>query len=396
MRVHDTATGLLTTLDPGPVARLYVCGITPYDATHLGHAATYVTFDLLIRALRQAGHQVHYVQNVTDIDDPLLERATRDGVDWTALAQEQIALFREDMTALAVIAPDAYVGVVESAELIATDVAGLLREGAAYRLAVPEGQGTDVYFDLSTQSGFGEVSHWTRAQMMAVYAERGGDPDRVGKRDPLDPLLWRGGRPGEPSFTSAELGAGRPGWHMECTSIALDRLGPCFDVQGGGIDLVFPHHEMSAVQATGLTAKTFARTYVHQEMVGLHGQKMSKSKGNLVLVSVLRRNGVDARAIRLALLGQHYRRPWDWTDALLAAAQARLATWQRALSADAGPPADGVVAGMRDRLADDLDSPGALAVVDRWVADCLAGRGANAAAPGQVGRALEAILGIGL
>lgn len=394
MRIHDSSTGRLTTLQPGPVARVYVCGITPYDATHLGHAATYVTFDLLIRALRDAGHRVHYVQNVTDVDDPLLERAARDGVDWTSLAQEQIALFRADMTALAVIAPDDYVGVVESAALIAADVAALLREGTAYQLT--DGAATDVYFDLATQARFGEVSRWTRAQMMAVYADRGGDPDRQGKRDRLDPLLWRGARPGEPSFPSGELRPGRPGWHVECTSIALDRLGPGFDVQGGGIDLIFPHHEMSAVQAVALTSKPFARAYVHQEMVGLHGEKMSKSRGNLVLVSRLRQDGVHPMAIRLALLAQHYRTPWDWTDDLLAAAQSRLATWHEALSVNAGPSAEATVGAIRERLADDLDAPGAVAAVDSWAADCLAHGGSDIAAPGLVGRALDALLGIRL
>jgi len=325
---------------------MYVCGITPYDATHLGHAATYVTFDLLGRALRDAGHEVRYVQNVTDVDEPLLERATRDGVEWTALAERGIALFREDMAALAVIAPDHYVGAVEGVPSVVKAVSDLLTEGTAYLVDVPEGEGQpgagDVYFDLSRAPGFGSVSSWDRDQMMAVSAERGGDPDRAGKRDPLDPLLWRAARAGEPSWPGGDLGEGRPGWHMECTTIALDYLGMPFDIQGGGTDLIFPHHEMSAIQACGITGiAPFARTYVHQAMVGLEGEKMSKSKGNLVLVSALRRSGVDPMAIRLALLSRHYRVPWDWTDEVLIEAQRRLETWRAALSccpSKTGPP----------------------------------------------------------
>ncbi len=379
---------------------MYVCGITPYDATHVGHAATYVTFDLLGRALRDSGHEVLYVQNVTDVDDPLLERAIRDGVQWQALADKEIALFREDMTALAVIAPDHYVGVIEGVPSVVKAVAELLSRGAAYRVDVPGAQGlagSDIYFDLSSAQGFGSISSWDRAQMMAVFAERGGDPERVGKRDELDPLLWRAARAGEPSWDGGELGEGRPGWHIECTTIALDYLGMTFDVQGGGTDLIFPHHEMSAVQACGLTgASTFARLYVHQAMVGLGGEKMSKSKGNLVLVSKLRESGVDPMAIRLALLAHHYRTPWDWTDQTLMDAQLGLGTWRSGLSGNGGPPADSTIARIRECLADDLDAPGALVAVDDWVRESLAGGGTELGAPGLVGRALDALLGIRL
>jgi L-cysteine:1D-myo-inositol 2-amino-2-deoxy-alpha-D-glucopyranoside ligase len=384
---------------------MYVCGITPYDATHIGHAATYVTFDLLGRALRDAGHEVLYVQNVTDVDDPLLERAQRDGVPWQALAEQEIALFREDMTALAVIAPDHYIGAVEDVPSVVKAVTNLLSEGKAYRAGVPEGDGLegagDVYFDLSYAPDFGAVSGWDRDQMMAVYAERGGDPQRAGKRDELDPLLWRASRAGEPSWPGGDLGDGRPGWHMECTTIALDHLGMSFDVQGGGTDLIFPHHEMSAVQASAITnSSPFASVYVHQEMVGLHGQKMSKSKGNLVFVSALRRAGVDPMAIRLAVLAHHYRTPWDWTDQVLADAQARLATWRAGLSGNGGPPADSAIQRIRECLANDLDAPGALAAVDEWVRNSLQDRGtqttSDQAAPGLVGRALDALLGVRL
>jgi L-cysteine:1D-myo-inositol 2-amino-2-deoxy-alpha-D-glucopyranoside ligase len=411
IRVHDTASGLLRTLTPDGTARMYVCGITPYDATHLGHAATYVTFDLLGRALRDAGHDVLYVQNVTDVDEPLLERAQRDGIPWQVLADREIALFREDMTALAVIAPDHYIGVVESVPSVVKAVTDLLSRGRAYRLDPPEGEGTagagDIYFDLASSQEFGSVSSWDRDQMMAVFAERGGDPERPGKHDELDPLLWRAARAGEPSWPGGDLGDGRPGWHIECTTIALDYLGMTFDVQGGGTDLVFPHHEMSAVQACGITGTSpFAHTYVHQAMVGLNGEKMSKSKGNLVLVSKLRRSGVDPMAIRLALLAHHYRTPWEWTDQALADAQGRLSMWRTGLSGNGGPPADPTIARIRECLANDLDAPGALTAVDDWARQSLErdesdldetkARDSDLGNPGLVGRALDALLGIRL
>ncbi|MHB8187597.1 MAG: cysteine--1-D-myo-inosityl 2-amino-2-deoxy-alpha-D-glucopyranoside ligase [Dermatophilaceae bacterium] len=406
IRVHDTASGAMHVLTPGPIARMYVCGITPYDATHMGHAATYVTFDLLGRALRDAGHEVLYVQNVTDVDDPLLERAQRDAVMWQELAEMEIALFREDMTALAVIAPDHYIGAVEGVPAVVKAVTDLLSTGAAYRVDVPEGEGaagsSDIYFELSTAPDFGSVSSWDRDQMMAVFAERGGDPGRPGKHDELDPLLWRAAREGEPSWPGGELGEGRPGWHIECTTIALDYLGMTFDVQGGGTDLVFPHHEMSAIQACAITgASPFARDYVHQAMVGLDGAKMSKSQGNLVLISKLRQSGVDPMAIRLTLLAHHYRTPWEWTDQLLVDAQKRLSTWRAGLSGNGGPSADETIARIRECLANDLDAPGALTAVDEWAKASLErGRaepgGVEIGAPGLVGRAIDALLGVRL
>jgi L-cysteine:1D-myo-inositol 2-amino-2-deoxy-alpha-D-glucopyranoside ligase len=394
LRLHDTASGTLHEVRPQGAVTLYVCGITPYDATHLGHAATYVTFDIVGRTLRDAGHDVVYVQNVTDVDDPLLERAERDGRDWVELAEEQTALFREDMTALQVIAPDHYVGAVESIPLIVKAVEELEANGTAYRLEAPDG-GHDVYFDATAWPTFGEVSRLSRADMEVLSAERGGDPDREGKRDPLDPLLWRARRRGEPSWPGAGLGEGRPGWHVECTTIALQHLGVPFDIQGGGTDLVFPHHEMSAAHGEALTGdRPFARTYVHQAMVGYDGGKMSKSRGNLVLVSALRAAGVDPMALRLALLAHHYRTPWDWTDAVLLEAQERLDLWRAGLSTNGGPDADSTVAQVRERLADDLDTPGALAAVDRWARRSLTEGGPVEGAPGVVGRACDALLGV--
>ncbi len=375
IRVHDTARRDVVDLALGPRVGMYVCGITPYDATHMGHAATYVTFDLLGRVLRDAGHEVTYVQNVTDVDDPLLERARRDGLAWQDLATREIDLFREDMTALRVMPPDHYLGVVEEMATIEAAVVELVDAGATYGIAAEAGH--DLYLDLTQRPDLGRVSGWTREQMLAVFAERGGDPDRAGKRDALDPLLWRAARPGEPSWPSERLGAGRPGWHIECTAIARERLGIPFEIQGGGDDLIFPHHEMSAVQATTLCrCPVFAQAYVHQAMVGLNGAKMSKSKGNLVLVSKLREQGEDPMVIRLVLLAQHYRNGWDWRDELVETARDRLARWRaaciRATGPEDAPDARPVLATMRARLRDDLDAPGVLAAVDDWAQAALA------------------------
>ena len=370
---------------------MYVCGITPYDATHLGHANTYVAFDLLNRAWRDQGLLVNYVQNVTDVDDPLIERADRDGVDWRELAESQIALFREDMEALNVLAPASYVGAVEAIPLIVELVERHQREGNVY--AVDDAEHPDLYFSQATDPTFLSLSHLTPEQARPVFAERGGDPDRPGKRDPLDALVWRLERPGEPAWDSP-FGRGRPGWHIECTAIALDRLGPAFDVQAGGSDLVFPHHEMSAGEAQLTTDEAFARAYLHSGMVGLDGEKMSKSRGNLVFVSALRREGVDPMAIRLALLAQHYRTDWMWTPDLLTQAQERLAAWREAVRLDSGLDAGGVLAEVRAALADDLDAPRALAAVDAWADASLAIDSDDAEAPGLVARTVDALLGV--
>ncbi len=395
LKVHDTARGEVVDTSPDRTARMYVCGITPYDATHLGHAATYLAFDLINRVWRDAGHAVHYVQNVTDIDDPLLERADRDGEDWIVLAMRETALFREDMTALRVLPPEDFVGAVESIPRIVGHIEHLLDAGLAYVLD----DGTDdVYHDVAQAPGFGSESRYDEATMLGFFAERGGDPDRAGKRQPLDPMLWRGARPGEPSWSGPRGTLGRPGWHIECAAIALDTIGMGFDVQGGGSDLVFPHHEYSAVHAEALTAtKPFAQAYVHAAMIGLDGEKMSKSRGNLVFVSKLRGEGTDPMAIRLALLSGHYRTDRAWTPTLLREAQERLGTWRRAVSQHSGAPAAPVLHGLRERLTDDLDSPGAIAVVDAWAVATLSGAGEREEqAPAIVGDAVDALLGVAL
>ena len=394
LRLHDTATGRVRPTTPGPTATMYVCGITPYDATHLGHAATYIAFDVVNRLWRDAGHDVHYVQNVTDIDDPLLERAARDQDDWVVLGLRETALFREDMEALRVIPPRHFIGAEEAMGEISEQVGKLLASGAGYRVDDPVHP--DVYFDSSATGHFGYESNLDEATMVALSRERGGDPDRPGKRHPADALLWRMARPGEPSWES-DLGAGRPGWHVECAAIALNRLGTQIDLNGGGSDLIFPHHEFGAAHAEAFTGvHPFARHYTHTGMIGLDGQKMSKSRGNLVFVSKLRSTGVDPNAIRLALLAGHYREDRSWTPQLLADAQARLAAWRAAASLDAGPPADDLVARLRTHLTDDLDTPRALAAVDDWAAEATAGRGSDRAAPGLVRDAVDALIGVAL
>jgi L-cysteine:1D-myo-inositol 2-amino-2-deoxy-alpha-D-glucopyranoside ligase len=399
VRVRDTSTGELVVAAPGPDATVYVCGITPYDATHMGHAATYVAFDLLVRGWLDEGKRVRYASNVTDVDDPLLERAEATGVDWRELAADQTALYLEDMTSLGVVPPDVYTGAVESVPDVVKAVEAMVAAGAAYVVGVPDAHGAgtgDVYADLSVDPGFGEVARLTRPEMLDLFGERGGDPARPGKRDPLDPLLWREARSGEPSWDGNDLGPGRPGWHIECAVIARDGIGLPFDVQGGGSDLRFPHHEMSTSHARLLGGGHGARTHVHTGMVGLHGQKMSKSLGNLVLVSRLRAEGVDAMAVRLAILDHHYASDWEWTDEVLATAQARLDRWRAAVSGNGGPATEATLAEIRDAVATDLDAPRALRAVDAWAQRSLAGDESEAGAPGVVARAVNALLGVRL
>jgi L-cysteine:1D-myo-inositol 2-amino-2-deoxy-alpha-D-glucopyranoside ligase len=439
--VHDTATGELVQAAAGPTATMYACGITPYDATHIGHAATFLAWDLLVRAWRDAGHNVIYVQNVTDVDDPLLERAARDAEDWRDLAAREIARYRGDMEALRVLPPTRLVGAVEALPVIEQLSRRLAERGSLYDL---EG---DLYFSRASDPDFGSVSHLDPAMMAELFAERGGDPARPGKKDPLDALVWLAARPGEPSWASS-FGPGRPGWHVECAAIATEYLSRVFDVQAGGTDLIFPHHEMSASHARvalgdGLHARgeggvrAFARHYVHAGMVGLDGEKMSKSLGNLVFVSSLLATGTDPMAIRLAILAHHYRGDWDWTAAGLVAAEQRLARWRAAVDRllasspeperlDAPDPAsqpgaqdpasqpglqdpasrpgalaaaEGVLATVRERMADDLDAPEALVPIDQWaeqVTGALVLPPDARAAALLVRDAVDALLGVGL
>ncbi len=359
LALYDARTGSIEKTNPVDRARIYVCGITPYDATHLGHAATYIAFDLAIRAWLEAGYPVRYVQNVTDVDDPLLERAALTGEHWADLAARETQLFREDMAALSVIPPDVYAGAVESIPLVVDLVQELQARGAVYEVDA------DLYFSVAADTSFGEVSGLGPDEMLELFAERGGDPDRPGKRSPLDCLLWQQQRGDDPAWETP-LGTGRPGWHVECAAIALQHLGAGFDLQAGGSDLAFPHHEMSAAEAqVARPSAPFAKAYAHAGMVGYQGHKMSKSRGNLVLVSRLRADGVDPRVIRLALLSHHYREDWGWRDELLSAASDRLGRWQQAVRRG-GPDAREAANAVRSALADDLDAPSALATIDAW------------------------------
>lgn len=394
LRLYDTADQKVSQVEAGPEATMYVCGITPYDATHLGHAATYLTFDLIYRQLLDNGHSVHYVQNITDVDDPLFERAERDGVDWRELGTSQIDLFRSDMENLSVIPPRDYIGAIESVDEVVEMVEKLLENGSAYQLTNDEYP--DVYFRKSATENFGYESNYSAEQMAEFFAERGGDPDRPGKEDPLDALVWRAARPGEPSW-NAPFGAGRPGWHIECSAIATNRLGKSFDIQGGGSDLAFPHHEFSAAHAEAAAGcARMASHYVHAGMIALDGVKMSKSLGNLVFVSKLVAAGVDPSAIRIGVFASHYRSDRDWSDEVLEAAKARLETWRAACAATktatdekAVSAAAALVADVRASLANDLDTPAALDAIDAWAAEWSSATG-NKAEAGAAEEAAEA------
>lgn len=385
VHIFDSRTQELRPLPNTGVGKMYVCGITPYDATHMGHASTYVAFDLLNRIWRDSGAQVKYVQNVTDVDDPLIERAIATNRDWQDIAIEQTALFHEDMHALRNIAPDHYIGAVESINLVVERVTAMQNSDIAY--LVDE----DIYYDNSASTTSGQIAHMSDDEMLNIFSERGGDPARVGKRHPLDALLWKAKRPNDPSWNT-ELGEGRPGWHIECAAIALHYLGDTIHVQGGGSDLKFPHHEMSAAHAHSVTGKEFADSFVHTGMVALDGEKMSKSKGNLVFVSKLRRADVDPMAIRLAIIAHHYRSDWEWFEHDLESAVTRLATWRNALAQPHGP--DASIDEIRTLLSNDLNTPAALELIDSWAAAALAGHGDSTTSPDQMRIAIDALLGI--
>ena len=393
LNLTNSASGKKESIRRKQLYRMYVCGITPYDATHLGHAATYLTFDLINRYLTASGSEVRYVQNITDIDDPLLERAKRDGVDWTDLAHQQIDLFRSDMINLRVIPPAHYIGAVDAIPLVTDAIEKLSSKDSIYSVE------RDLYFKVHADAQFGQRSHLSQEKMMEIFAERGGDPTRVGKIDPLDCLVWMSQRPNEPGWPSP-FGTGRPGWHIECTAIAIKYLEPSpseealIDIQGGGSDLIFPHHEMCAAQAQILTGKPLASTYVHAGMIGLDGEKMSKSKGNLVFVSKLVAAGRDPMAIRWALMKDHYRQDRMWTDELLVAAESELIALRSCLAQDDVAPTSDLIEKIVDALSDDLNTKGVISVLNTWVERTQAGdTGGDAQS---LVRALDALLGIKL
>ena len=393
LNLTNSASGKKESIGRKQLYRMYVCGITPYDATHLGHAATYLTFDLINRYLTASGSEVRYVQNITDIDDPLLERANRDGVDWTDLAHQQIDLFRSDMINLRVIPPAHYIGAVDAIPLVTDAIEKLSSKDSIYSVE------RDLYFKVHADVQFGQRSHLSQEKMMEIFAERGGDPTRVGKIDPLDCLVWMSQRPNEPGWPSP-FGTGRPGWHIECTAIAIKYLEPSpsedalIDIQGGGSDLIFPHHEMCAAQAQILTGKPLASTYVHAGMIGLDGEKMSKSKGNLVFVSKLVAAGRDPMAIRWALMKDHYRQDRMWTDELLVAAESELIALRSCLAQNDVAPTSDLIEKIVDALSDDLNTKGVISVLNTWVERTQLGdTGGDAQS---LVRALDALLGIKL
>jgi L-cysteine:1D-myo-inositol 2-amino-2-deoxy-alpha-D-glucopyranoside ligase len=391
LSLHDSASQSVKPLVRKNRYRMYVCGITPYDATHLGHANTYLAFDLVNRYLRATGAQVNFVENITDIDDPLLERAARDGVNWEDLARSQIELFKSDMVALHVIPPTHYIGAVEAIPQVLAAIKVLQAKGTVYNVD------HDLYFEVRSDSDFGKRSHLSESEMIEIFSQRGGDPDRAGKKDPLDALLWLSQRPDEPGWAS-EFGIGRPGWHIECCAIALNYLDiadgdlTSIDIQGGGSDLIFPHHEMSAAQSKMINGREFATHYVHAGMIGLDDEKMSKSKGNLVLISNLLNQGHDAMAIRLALLSQHYRTDHMWNENDLIKAGTLLDQLRVALSRMEVAPTETTINEVIAALANDLDTPSAIKSLRNWLAETDAGKVGGS--PGELSRAIDTLLGI--
>ncbi len=363
MRLYDTARRAVVPFEPGEIVTMYTCGITPYDSTHLGHAASFIGYDVLQRRLRDRGHDTRCVRNVTDVDDSILGRARTLGVHYLDLAAAETGRFDEDMRALGMIPCFSEPRATSAIPDIRGFIGMVLDQGHAYQA------GGAVYFDISTFNRFGQVSGYSREEMLRLAAEHGGNPDDPYKRDPLDFVLWQPSGEDEPSWESL-WGPGRPGWHIECSALALRELGTTIDLHGGGTDLIFPHHECEAAQSEAATGELFVRHWMHQAMVGMDGEKMSKSLGNLVFVSDLLKTW-DPRAIRLGIVAHHYRHPWEWDDDLMATAAARLDRW---LSAGEGT---GALEAARDRLDDDLDTPGAVAAIDDAAA---AGEGVSQAA----------------
>jgi len=357
MRLYDTARREVVAFEPHGTVSLYTCGITPYDAAHLGHAATYLAFDILQRRIRDLGQETRLVRNVTDVDDDILRKAREIGVHYLDLAAEEVARFDSSMSALGLLPAASEPRATSAIPEILSLVGAVLDAGHAYQ------SGGSVYFDVSSFGSFGSLSHLGREEMLVLAADRGGNPEDPNKDDPLDFVLWQPSAPDEPSWES-RWGPGRPGWHVECSALALREIGRTVDIHGGGRDLVFPHHECEAVQSEAVTGVPLARMWMHAGMVGLDGEKMSKSLGNLVFVDDLLKANEPA-VVRLALLSHHYREDWEWHDSEVAIANERLDSWR---SASAGAEADRndspLLGAVRRHLDEDLDAPGALSAID--------------------------------
>jgi L-cysteine:1D-myo-inositol 2-amino-2-deoxy-alpha-D-glucopyranoside ligase len=388
LNLVDSNKGLIKIPDSENFS-IYVCGITPYDSTHLGHAATYLAFDLINRYQFLSKHQVKFIENVTDIDDPLLERAKRDNLEWQTLAQDQIDLFKSDMSALRILPPEKLVKVTDSFDLIEKFITQLSERGFLYKVE------EDYYFSVSD---FLDDLPISVDQAKTIFKERGGDPDRIGKKHPLDPVVWLANRDGEPGWPS-KFGYGRPGWHVECTAIACNYLDnfnsdPIIDLQGGGSDLLFPHHYMSAKIVKAAFGRDFASLYVHAGMIGLDGEKMSKSKGNLVFVSRLLENQVDPMVIRWALLTGHYQSDRQWSDELLRKAKSEVELVRTALSRNEVADTDQLIKDLISDLANNLDTPTALNRLVLWA--ITSQKDASFNKSGEVSRAIDSLLGLAL
>ena len=363
MRLYDTARQAVVPFEPGPVVTMYTCGITPYDATHLGHAAVYVTYDVLQRRLRDIGHDTKAVRNITDVDDSILAKARSLGVHYLDLAAAETARFDNDMAALNLLSCWSEPRATSAIPDIRGFIGMVLDRGHAYQA------GGAVYFDVSTFPDFGSVSHYTQEEMLRYAAERGGNVDDPHKRNPLDFVLWQPSLEDEPSWESL-WGPGRPGWHIECSALALRELGTTIDLHGGGTDLIFPHHECERAQSEAATGEPFVRHWMHQAMVRMDGEKMSKSLGNLVFVSDLLKQW-DGAVVRTMLVENHYRTAWEWDETRMPRAAERLEQWRVAGEGNGG------LDEVRAALDEDLDTPSAVAAIDRAAA---AGHGVSKAA----------------
>jgi len=356
MKLYDTAKQETVEFVPNPTVLMYTCGITPYDATHLGHAFTFISYDVLQRRLIDMGHQVKCVRNVTDVDDPLFAKARELGVHYLDLAAGEEARFESDMTALNALPVHSTPRASSAIPDIRGFIGMVIDRGFAYE------SGGSVYFDVEKFPQFGSVSHYSRETMIALARERGGNVDDPHKRNPLDFVLWHPSASDEPSWDTM-WGAGRPGWHIECSALALRELGTTIDLHGGGSDLIFPHHECERAQSEAATGQPFVKHWMHVAMVSMDGHKMSKSRGNLVFVDKLRTQH-DPMAIRLGLIEHHYRTEWEWDDGLMARNEARLANWKSAAQVGGSRGDIGLLADVRSALDNDLDSPTAVAFID--------------------------------
>ncbi|HMS12035.1 MAG: cysteine--tRNA ligase [Microthrixaceae bacterium] len=350
MRLFDTASREIVPFEVGATVTMYTCGITPYDSTHLGHAATYLGYDVLQRRLRDLGHDTRCVRNVTDVDDSILGKARELGVHYLDLAAGEIARFDHDMATLETIPSYAEPRATSAIADIRGFIGMVLDGGYAYQA------GGAVYFEVSKYDGFGAISGYDRDQMLAFAAERGGNVEDSNKRDPLDFVLWQPSLDDEPAWDSL-WGPGRPGWHIECSALCLRELGTTIDLHGGGSDLIFPHHECEAAQSEAATGTPLVRHWMHQAMVHKDGEKMSKSLGNLVFVSDLVATW-DPRVVRLTVVEHHYREAWEWADEAMPRNDERLRQW---VAAGAGSGALGEV---RAALDHDLSTPDAIAAID--------------------------------